>query len=570
GLALAALALVLVAPRIHPRAPGPLLGVVVPTVAAAAFGLNVDMVGALPSTFHLPDWSHSHLRWTALINPILMVYALASLESLLSSSAVDRLAKGTRHDPDQEFIGQGLANAASALTGGIPVTSVIARSALNVQAGGRTRRSAIMHALMVAFLVLVKSSLIARIPLAALSGVLFAVALRMLNPKTFLVWWRVSRPDAWIFLVTFVLIVALDLIQGVQWGLAAALLMVLFVSTRAHIRFDHSPTTRTRRLVLDGQLTFLSSLAVDRIRAEAEQVSTGDRVLVDASRLVHVDASGASAIAEVIAALLERDVDVLVVGASTALEQRIVGSPEHASLAELFAHTEEEEREWLAKRPSSAGSRLVTGAMSFHELHRPKYRALFSRLAGAQRPHALFITCADSRVVPSLLVSSEPGDLFTLRNVGNMVPTHGSAEAASVGAAIEYAVGVLGVSDIVVCGHSGCGAIRAVRDPAGVPASLENVHRWLGNSAGTMLTERMRSEHTDDDVGRLNVALQLEHLQTYPVLAEAVSAGKLQVHGWFFSIDETSIDVWNARARTWVNLDAESAAPGNSGMAPTQ
>ena len=129
----------LLAPRLHRRLPGPLLAVVLPSAAVILLDLDMERVGSIPRAL-APHWPSFDIKLSSLISPILMVFALASLESLLSAAAVDKLARNTRHDPDQEFIGQGLANVGSALFGGIPVTGVIARSALNVQAGARTRK----------------------------------------------------------------------------------------------------------------------------------------------------------------------------------------------------------------------------------------------------------------------------------------------------------------------------------------------------------------------------------------------------------------------------------------------
>src|SRR4029079_11540988 len=123
------------------------------------------------------------------------VFLLASVETLLSSSAVDKLAKGKNHDSNQELIGQGLGNIIVSLFGGIPVTGVIARSATNVQAGAKTRRSAIIHALVLVLAVVAFAPLIGRIPVAALAAVLFSVAFRMLDPRAFVRLWRHSRND---------------------------------------------------------------------------------------------------------------------------------------------------------------------------------------------------------------------------------------------------------------------------------------------------------------------------------------------------------------------------------------
>ena len=184
GVALASLAICLFAGRIHPRMPGPLLAVVLPTVVVSLAGFSLDSIGTIPSGFPAPSLPSGLDKLGSYLSPILMVFALASLESLLSSAAVDKLARGERHDPDQEFVGQGLANVGSALFGGMPTTSVIARSTLNVAAGGKTRRAAFLHSVFVLVLVLGATQWLALIPVAALAGVLMYIDFRMLHPHS--------------------------------------------------------------------------------------------------------------------------------------------------------------------------------------------------------------------------------------------------------------------------------------------------------------------------------------------------------------------------------------------------
>jgi carbonic anhydrase len=171
-------------------------------------------------------------------------------------------------------------------------------------------------------------------------------------------------------------------------------------------------------------------------------------------------------------------------------------------------------------------------------------RALFRKLAKSQSPRVLFITCADSRIVPSLITQTRPGDLFIERNPGNIVPVydrHTSGESASV----EYAVEVLGVEHVVVCGHSDCGAVKGILHPeklAAVPA----VKRWLvyGNRSRQMLMRRARGlseERRLELLTQLNVIVQIEHLKTHPSVARRLRQGKLELHGWVYRIHDGEI-----------------------------
>lgn len=193
--------------------------------------------------------------------------------------------------------------------------------------------------------------------------------------------------------------------------------------------------------------------------------------------------------------------------------------------------------------------KLLKGISEFRRVRRPDYAETFARLALEQKPDALMVACSDSRVVPNLFASTEPGDLFVVRNVGNMIPPCGEGGCSqadeSEAAAVEFAVRVLGVRDIIICGHSECGAMRCLCDGP-PPVDAPNLHSWLRHGqpalkklqAGLWLAPAARrpaiSEH--NLLSQLNVAVQLEHLRTYPAVTEAESAGKLAVHGWWFDI----------------------------------
>src|SRR5215471_4655031 len=172
--------------------------------------------------------------------------------------------------------------------------------------------------------------------------------------------------------------------------------------------------------------------------------------------------------------------------------------------------------------------KLIAGIVDFRERMLPQYAQRFKELAFGQTPDALFITCADSRVVPDLLASTYPGDLFTMRNVGNLIPP-ATAEGISIGdrseaSAIEYSVLVLKVADIVVCGHSECGAMKAVMANNPRP-EVPNLAKWLhhANTAAVRLEQEGPLDvrlTPHDQLSQLNVLVQVEHLMTYPIVRE--------------------------------------------------
>jgi carbonic anhydrase len=211
--------------------------------------------------------------------------------------------------------------------------------------------------------------------------------------------------------------------------------------------------------------------------------------------------------------------------------------------------------------------KLIMGIVDFRERLLPQYAERFHELAHGQSPDTFFITCSDSRVVPDLLASTNPGDLFIMRNVGNLVPP-ATSEGASTGdlseaGAIEYSVLVLNVRHIVVCGHSGCGAMQAAlaRQPS---PETPNLAKWLHHSASAVF--RLDQEgpldprlSRQDQLGQLNVLVQLEHLASYPMVRERIAAGTLHLSGWWFDIDKGEMHAYQRETRRFEAIDRTTA-----------
>lgn len=185
--------------------------------------------------------------------------------------------------------------------------------------------------------------------------------------------------------------------------------------------------------------------------------------------------------------------------------------------------------------------KLEEGIHEFQANYFASNRRMFERLAQAgQRPETLFITCSDSRVVPTLITSTEPGELFIVRNVGNIVPSVARGVLGGVSAAIEYAVEVLDVGRVIVCGHTNCGAIDAILHPERV-GHLPNVSRWLAESSSIPKIIEERYGHLEGEARMIaaveeNVLIQLENLRSFDFLARKLDAGTLKMSGWIFNI----------------------------------
>jgi carbonic anhydrase len=211
--------------------------------------------------------------------------------------------------------------------------------------------------------------------------------------------------------------------------------------------------------------------------------------------------------------------------------------------------------------------KLIHGIHQFRmEDFRP-LQGLFEQLAKEQNPETLFITCSDSRIDPNLLTRSQPGDLFILRNAGNIVPPHGAASGGEA-ATIEFAVAALGVRDIIICGHSHCGAMRGLLEPETVE-SLPAVASWLTHAETTRRIVRDNYSHLDGD--RLvtaaieeNVLVQLEHLRTLPAVATRLVRGDLHLHGWVYKIETGEVFAYDMANGQFVPLAQYNYEPGET------
>lgn len=211
--------------------------------------------------------------------------------------------------------------------------------------------------------------------------------------------------------------------------------------------------------------------------------------------------------------------------------------------------------------------RLISGIAKFKREVFPAQKALFEELANKQQPDTLFITCSDSRIVPNLITQTDPGDLFLIRNAGNMVPPYGERHGG-VSATIEYAVDVLGVRHIIVCGHTDCGAMKGVMYPEKV-AQLPAVRTWLGHGdvARRVVTENYPDLPEESKIHLLteqNVVAQLDHLRSHPSVAARLAGGRISVHGWLYHIRTGEVEAWDPSRSRFVSIEEYSAVLASS------
>ena len=190
---------------------------------------------------------------------------------------------------------------------------------------------------------------------------------------------------------------------------------------------------------------------------------------------------------------------------------------------------------------------IIKGVLDFQHHAFPEREALFNSLASSQSPEVLFITCSDSRIDPNLVTQSHPGDLFICRNAGNVIPPHSNA-TGSMTASIEYAIAVLGVKDIIICGHTDCGAMKGALNTKALD-EYPHVKEWLGHCRGAVEVIKERhgcaDHHHLDELIEENVLLQIQHLKTHPTVVAKVATGKVNLHGWVYRIETGDISCYD-------------------------
>lgn len=332
AVALGVAALLLLGARWRPGLPFSLLGVAAATVLAELAPVDLVRIGALPQVLPAPSLGFLDLDAVGVLLPsALAVAALAALESLLSATVADGMTVGERHDPDRELFGQGLANLASPLFGGIPATAAIARTAVNVRAGAASKLAALTHAVALAAIVLAAAPLVGRIPLAALAGVLLATTVRMVEAGSLWALARATRGDAVVLVLTFAVTVIWDLVTAVAVGIAVAVVLALRAVARS-ARLEQVPLDRGEHSAeehallaehivayrLDGPLFFA---AAHTFLLELSEVADVRVVILRMSRVSTIDATGAHVLGDAIRRLRGRGITVLLSGITPGHDQ---------------------------------------------------------------------------------------------------------------------------------------------------------------------------------------------------------------------------------------------------------
>ena len=478
--------------------PGPLVAIVVATLVSLVAALDVpriELSGSLLDALQLPGMPDG--AWGAFAVGVVTVALIASVESLLTAVAVDRMQTRVRSNLDRELVGQGAANMVSGAVGGLPITGVIVRSSANVAAGARTRASSVLHGIWVLVFALPFAGLVEKIPTAALAGLLVFSGVQLVKLTHIAAARR--NGDIAVYLVTVTGVVFLNLLEGVLLGLALSILMTTW--RLAHARISAEPRDDGEwQVTISGSCTCLS---LPRLHQTLSSVPAGSDVTLTMSS----------------------------------------GFVDHAAREYINAWRRQHE---------ARGGRVHVGQGCEHDTPRQALTASAPRSGRpGDRPDAgintLLITCTDPGIRPTEITGNGVGELFIVRNIGNLVPA-GRLDA-SIEAAIAMAVDKSQVSSIVICGHSGCTAMQALLgDPASTrsrtPAD-EHLTSWLVHAETVRaafrggrhpLAQAAAEKGFDiaDQLGIVNVAVQTEIVAQHPMVRDLHLRGDLDVIGLFY------------------------------------
>jgi len=540
-------------PRWLPRAPWPLIAVAIPTLLVISGHLELPTtLDARPAFGAWPV--HAWPRDASdLVVDAVAIFAIASVEALTRAAELDReRPDGSPHDPDQELVAQGIANVATALAFGVPTTIAAERTRLSVAHGARTRRAAVLGALLVLGLSWAIAPWLTRLPIPALAGVVIGMALRMLSLERLGELARSSRGEWLVFGTTVTSMVAFDVGPGVQTGVVVALGVALIRVTRARADVEVGTAGLPHYASLSGSLTFLATARIDALARQLVRLPPEPGVVIALHDVEGIDATALEVLTSMIESLQQRGAKVALLGARGHVDAEIRRA--RPTLAPLLVAREADLDRVLDMAHVDRGrAQMTRGVRRFREERREALSPLLSELAEGQAPHTLMLTCADSRVVPSLLTGTQPGELFVVRNIGALLPPYGSDTLNDEGAALEYAIEVLGVRNVVVCGHAKCGAMGALKK-GNLPDGLGALKHWA--IGARELTSDPAAHPSVDDLARASCLKQIDHLRSYPVVQRALADGGLTLAAWFYDVERAEVLEWSDEQERYLPLGA--------------
>ncbi len=480
-----------------------------------------------------------------------VIALVASLETLLNLEAVDKLDPRRRvSPPNRELMAQGAGNILSGLIGGLPMTSVIVRSSVNINAGGKSKLATIVHGILLLVCVLFLPTLLNRIPLSCLAAILLVTGMKLASPKLFKQMWSEGPSQFIPFLVTVTAIVLTDLLVGVLIGLAVAVGFILHSNMRRPLRriVERHLSGEVLRIELANQVSFLNRAQLTKA---FQSVKRGDHVLIDASTTVYIDPDVLSLIREF------RDE----IGPARGVKVSLRGFRDKYQLQDQIQFADYSTRELQTQMtPDQVLQILTEGNERFRrnqKLTRDFDRQM-SASADGQHPLAVILSCIDSRTPAELIFDLGLGDIFSIRVAGN-VPSR------KILASMEYGCAVVGAKLLLVVGHTRCGAVTAAISTALSPDPIEEatgcqhldhilkeIQGAVDESGAARFANMSPSEQQDyvNEIARRNVLKTVQAIKDRShTLRRLVDEGKIKILGAMYDVKSGEVRVLQEEAR---------------------
>lgn len=438
--------------------------------------------------------------------------AIASLETLLSIEAIDRLDPSYATTPkNKELLAQGIGNIFCGFFGGIPITSVIVRSSVNLDAGAKTKIATIFHGFLLLITSLFLAPFINRIPLAALAVILIMIGYKLASLKLFKKMYKAGSSQFIPFLATITAILFTDLLTGVFIGLLASIVVI----TRNHyqlIELKVKDYGRTKKINLLQYTTFVHKA---RLKEILHEVPHGSIVEIDASHSSYIDPDIITLLEEFRESCQKDGTELIVSG----IPQISKYSKEfEIQMKENLQKMLDNNRKWVVEMKKND----------------PDF---FTNLSHGQSPDFFFIGCSDSRITVNEMTGTSAGDIFVHRNIANIV----TGSDMNLMSAIEYAIDVLKVQHVIVCGHYGCGGVKAALDHKSDPGNT--ISNWIQGIVKIYEENKSELDKIKDSKERenrmieLHLQAQLRNLSKLNVVKNAVEKfGFPHLHGWIYDI----------------------------------
>lgn len=501
--------------KILKEIPGPIVVVILGILLNELFLWFIDPLAQnSPQLVNIPETEGlhqflSHLTfpdWSALSNPHMYLYALilsivASLESLLNLKASERLDLHKRHSSsDQELIAQGVGNMVAGLIGGIPVTSVIVRTSINIQAGSKTKAAAVFHGIFILLAVILIPAALNKIPLSSLAAILIFTGYKLNKPSIYTGVYAQGLDRFIPFIVTVISIIAFNLLAGIIIGLAFSLFYILRSNSKARIDIIQEiyPTGETSRLILPQQVSFLNKAT---LVAELESIPRNTRLIVDARYTQFMDK-------EILELLKEfRDEQA----PQKQISLNLIGFKEHYDIHNYINFINVTTYDVQTNlTPAQVLNIMQEGNQRFlkdHRIHRLN-QVDIKHTAMMHHPIAVVLGCIDSRVPVETIFDMSFGDIFCIRIAGNVIND-------DILGSIEYACSVVGAKLIVILGHTQCGAIHSACNgikKGHITQLLEKIQPAITAEKTTEFDRNGQNPSFVNHVTHLNIANAMKHI----------------------------------------------------------